>query len=147
MSIAEELTALRGDDGKINVHTAVDWARKHRSSRLHAALEWDNEQAGEAYRRWQVRNLIAVHIVDASGGRRYVSLSIDRREGGYRPIEDILPRVDLRECMLNDALAELNRLQKKYERLKELDEVWAARDRVAGRRRRTAAAVTTEAAA
>jgi hypothetical protein len=130
-SIATELLKLADNDGKISAAGAVEWARKHPKSHLHAALTWDNEIAGEAHRVWQVRALIAVHIVDAEGARRFVSLSIDRTEGGYRQISDVMSRQDLRKVMLDDALAELERMQKKYQHLQELEVVWAARDRVA----------------
>jgi hypothetical protein len=130
-SIAGELLKLRDKDGKISASAAVEWARRHPKSHLHAALQWDDEIAGEAHRTWQVRSLIAIHIVDTEGARRFVSLSIDRGEGGYRQISDVMSRADLRKVMLDDALAELERMQKKYRHLQELETVWAARDRVA----------------
>lgn len=142
-SIAEELLALKGEDGKINCAEAVKWARKNKSSHLYAALDWDDKHAAEAHRIWQVRSLIAVHIVDAVGTRQFVSLSIDRSEGGYRPISEVLSTKDLRDVMLSDALAELERMQRKYAHLQELEGVWAARDKV-DRRRKTS--VVSEAA-
>lgn len=132
--ISRELRALQDDDGRINAAGAVKWARKHTKSHLHAALEWDDAIAGEQYRIWQVRSLINVHIVDSEGSRQLVSLTIDRRDGGYRPIEDVLSTPDLRKVMLDDALADLQRLERKYQRLQELAEVWAARARVERRR-------------
>lgn len=144
-SIADELLALRDKDGKINAAGAVEWARANAKSHLYAALEWDDAVAGERYRVWQMRSLIAVHIVDDEGARRFVSLSVDRAEGGYRPINEVLARIDLRQVMLQDALTELERVQKKYKHLQELDEVWRARDKVD--RRRKTSAVAIEAAA
>ena len=43
-----------------------------------------------------------------------MSLSIDRKHdgsNGYRPLADVVARPDLREIMLADALAELDRVQ------------------------------------
>jgi len=137
-SIGDELLALQNDEGKINPAEAVEWARTNVDSHLHAKLEWDDSVAGERYRIWQVRTLISVHIVDSEGARKFVSLSIDRKEGGYRPINEVLERIDLREVMLRDALAELERVQRKYQHLQELSEVWAARDKVSRRRRKPA---------
>jgi len=134
--IGDELLALQNDEGKINPAEAVEWARTNVDSHLHAKLEWDDSVAGEKYRIWQVRTLISVHIVDSEGARKFVSLSIDRKEGGYRPINEVLARIDLREVMLRDALEELERVQRKYQHLQELSEVWAARDRVKRRRRK-----------
>jgi hypothetical protein len=129
--IGTELLKLRDKEGKISAAGAVEWAAKNKKSHLHAALEWDDAIAGVAHRVWQVRNLIAVHVLDAEGSRRFVSLSIDRGEGGYRQISDVMSSADLRKVMLDDALAELERMQKKYRHLQELETVWAARDRVA----------------
>jgi len=134
-SLAAELLKLQNADGKIVPAEAVKWARRNKRSRLHAALEWDDEIAGERYRIWQVRELIAVHITEDGASRRFVSLSIDRSEGGYRQLDDVMARQDLKEIMLGDALAELERTQRKYDRLTELSEVWQAA--AAARRRHT----------
>jgi len=128
--IATELLDLRDDEGKISAPDAVEWARSRPNSHLHGALEWDDSVAGERYRVWQVRSLISVHLVDADGGRRFVSLTVDRAEGGYRPLNEVMQRIDLRQQMLDDALADLDRIQKKYQHLQELSKVWAARDQV-----------------
>jgi hypothetical protein len=133
-SISSELMALRDDDGKINPAAVVQWARKNKRSHLHAALTWDDEVAAERHRIWQVRSLIAVHIVDADGGRRFVSLTIDRAEGGYRALNEVMGRVDLRKQLLEDALNDLKRMEQRYKHLTELSEVWEATHR-AGRRR------------
>jgi predicted DNA-binding protein with PD1-like motif len=130
-SIASELLKLRDKGGKISASGAVEWAAKNKKSHLHAALEWDDAIAGAAHRVWQVRSLIAVHVLDAEGARRFVSLSIDRGEGGYRQISDVMSNADLRKIMIEDALGELQRMERKYKHLQELEVVWAARDRVA----------------
>jgi hypothetical protein len=134
-NIAAELLALRTAEGVISAPDAVRWARDNPQSALHGALTWDDAEAGQRYRIWQVRSLIAVHVVDANGGRAFVSLSVDRGAGGYRPLPEVLSRVDLRAVMLADALEDLERVQRKYERLAELTEVWAAKDKVARRRK------------
>lgn len=132
--LAAELLKLQNGDGKINPADVVKWARRNKRSKLYASLTWDDEIAGEKYRIWQVRELIAVHITEPDGGRRFVSLSIDRVEGGYRSLSDIIARQDLRQVMIEDALHELERVQRKYDRLQELEPVWAATQNV---RRRT----------
>jgi hypothetical protein len=142
-TIAAELLALRTAHGVINPVSVVQWARKNRKSRLHAQLDWDDGRAGEKYRIWQVRALIAVHVVDAGGGRRFVSLSVDRSHdgsNGYRSLDEIVGRPDLRDIMMSDALAELERVQLKYQRLSELQTVWEEADRVRKRRRTREAA-------
>jgi hypothetical protein len=139
-SLTDELTALRNANGLINPVEAVNWARRNRKSKLHAHLTWDDGIAGERYRVWQIRELISVHIVDNEGGRRFVSLSVDRGTGGYRPIGEIIGRVDLREIMVADALADLERMQRRYEKLTELQTIWAAADEVKAQRKRPKAA-------
>ena len=79
-------------------------------------------------------------------------LSIDRKAGGgYRKMSDVLKAPDLREIMLADALAELERVQLKYARVEELARVWAeaaaVEQRIGARRRRRAPAGTETVAA
>jgi len=138
VSIREELIFIQGESELLNPKDAVDWARGNPDSYLHGALEWDNDKAADAYRLTQVRRLIAIHIVDDDKPHReWVSLSVDRVEGGgYRKTAEILPVRSLREIMLADAMRELERVQTKYGRLDELCEVWAAKDRVKRRGRR-----------
>jgi hypothetical protein len=141
--IASELLKLKNEDGIINPAKVVDWARRNTKSHLHANLEWDDGVAAARYRVWQVRALISVHITDAEGGRRFVSLSIDRKHdgsNGYRSLEDVVARPDLREIMLKDALAELERMQERYKKLTELEPVWQQAEVVRTRRGRKAAA-------
>jgi hypothetical protein len=140
-TIADELLALRSDDGRINPAEAVVWAKRHTKSRLHGALEWDDAVAGERYRIWQVRALISTYVLDvATGDRKFVSVSIDRQSGGYRSLAEVIATPDLREVMVADALAELERVQKRYERVTELQTVWAEADKVRSRRKTKAAA-------
>ena len=131
-SISRELEALRNKQGKFVPSECVEWARSPPQSALAGHLIWDNELAGERYRVWQVRELLAVHIVDPDGERRFVSLSIDRNNGGgYRSLADVMKRPDLKAIMLQDALADLQQLQRRYERLTaELADVWKATDKV-----------------
>jgi hypothetical protein len=141
--ISTELLKLKNQDGVINPAGAVEWARKHQKSNLHAALEWDDSIAGERWRVFQVRQLIAIHIVDAEGARKFVSLSIDRKHdgsNGYRELGDVIGRPDLRSIMLADALADLERVQARYAKLTELAPIWEQADAVRKTRSRKAAA-------
>ena len=132
MSIKSELQTLQQKFGELlRVEDAVDWARRHPSSALHSALEWDNEKAGEEYRCWQMRQLIRVNIINEVGKRQTVSLTIDRVSGGgYRDIIEVMQTPHLRDIMLADALNELTRIQKKYAEIKELARVWQEVDNV-----------------
>jgi len=146
-TIAAELLALRTEHGVINPSEVVQWARVNQDSRLHGALTWDDETAAERYRIWQVRALISVHVVDNDGGRRFVSLSIDREAtGGYRPIAEVMDDQTLREILLKDALTELERVQKRFDKVTELANVWDEVHKVK-RRRSVRKAAETQAAA
>lgn len=133
--VATELLGLRRND-LIVPSEAVKWARGHPSSALYASLEWDDSVAGEQYRIQQVRQLIAVFIEPVHNVRQYVSLSVDRVEGGgYRDINSVMNTPDLRTTLLQDALHELERARNKYAMLTELDRVWVAVEAVQKRPR------------
>lgn len=125
MTIKSELIQLQIRHGILKPEIAVAWAAAHPKSKLHGALEWDDTRAAEQFRIWQVRHLIAVHVVDKTGARQVVSLSIDRTEtGGYRALDDVMASPPLREVLLADALAELERVRLKYQGLVELARIW-----------------------
>lgn len=133
MSITSELVAIQeaSEDGILYPREALDWARKHPKSDLHAALEWDDQKAADEHRLWQIRRLIKIYVVADDGEPAVVSLSIDRVEsGGYRRVDDVVRSRKLSQIMLSDALAELERVRSRYERVKELTGVWETVDKV-----------------
>lgn len=142
MSIREELLAVQAAsaDGLLHCAEVVEWAKANPTSSLHAAIQWNNATAADAYRLWQVRQLIQLHVVSEDFKETMVSLSIDRKAGGgYRSVSDVVARPDLREIMLQDALNELERLRHRYGRVKALATVWREVDDAqvkTGRRRR-----------
>ena len=139
-AIRDELVALHRQDPLLKVETVHEWAIANPQSALHGELEWDNEVAGHRHRLDQIRRLIAIHIVSPSGARQVISLSIDRVRpgGGYRDLDSVLKVATLREVMLDDALADLERMRVKYEHLSELAKVWGEVDRVKEAQRRKA---------
>lgn len=126
MSIESELLAIKGNKEMLLAEDVIAWARSHPKSKLHQAIEWDDRKAADEHRLWQARRLIALHITFEDGERKFVSLSVDRTRdgGGYRDIDDVVRDKMLHEIMLADALNELQRVQLKYERLKQLKPVW-----------------------
>ena len=134
MTIKSELLSIQHatTDNILHVSDVVEWARENPGSLLHRSLEWNDEKAANEYRFDQARRLIAIHVVADDGAPLVVSLTIDRKAGGgYRDLNDVGARPDLRQIMLNDALAELERVRTKYERVRELAAVWEETDRVA----------------
>jgi hypothetical protein len=138
MTIENELLEIKGDRELLLVDEAIDWAKNHPQSLLHKRLNWNDREAAQEYRRWQMRQIIATEITYEDRGRRFVSLSIDRGRdgGGYRDLDEVRHVPDLREMMLSDALNELQRMQAKYAYLNELNRVWQEADAVRTKRKR-----------
>jgi len=128
MTIRTELLALKGDAEFLVVSEAEEWARNNPGSALYRSLEWNDTKAAREFRFHQIRRLVAIHITYDNGQRKMVSLSVDRSRdgGGYRNIDDVLKEQSLTEIMLNDALEELERVQRKYNNLAALKPIWEA---------------------
>lgn len=63
--------------------------------------------------------------------RSLVSLNVDRTHGGgYRSLEAVMASTELRQHLLETALAELNSIQRKYRDLQELQSVWGEVDTI-----------------
>ena len=138
MSVRDELLAIqaRDPDGILRVEAVHAWARRNPRSALHTAIEWDEAKAAREYQYWQIRRIIQLNIISDTGEPQLVSLVIDRvKGGGYRSVADVLTDKALSQAMLADALQELERVQMKYARVKELTSVWEAVGRVRKRSR------------
>ena len=117
-----------GNNGKVNPRDVLVAARNE-TSVLHKAFTWDDSKAGERYRLQEARALLQryrIRIVegDKTTVRAFVSLTDERgKNGGYRPLIQVLSMEERREQMLADALAELSRFEEKYRILSELEPV------------------------
>ena len=137
-AIIAELKRLADENDGVLTAESVVAAARDEGSVLHPQFEWDNDAAAENYRLWQARQLIRVTVeyigpVDAPVKTRvFVSLTPDRRQesGGYRHIVAVLSDREKRQQLLADAMAEMERFQRKYESLQEVSEVIAAMRRV-----------------
>lgn len=127
IEISEELERIRAKDknGILYPHAVVA-ASKARESVLHELFDWDNRTAANNWRLQQARQVIAryhVTITNATTSRvrGYVSLKTDRKEGGgYRAIGEVVSDEQLREELLQDALDEMQSMEARYVRLREL---------------------------
>lgn len=135
--VKNELESIRTKHGGILHPAAVIEFASDEDTELHKRFEWDDAKAGHSYRLWQARQLIKV-VVERSevNGNAveipvYVSLSADRKDGGYRSVREVYAEDELRRTLLADAKRELDRFKSKYKVLVELQEVFAAIDRVA----------------
>ena len=129
-AIRAELEAIRKRHGgvldpKHVVHFAAD-----EETALHGCFTWDDTKAAQEHRLWQARELIrtVVHMthLHSEAVNMYVSLTGDRKAGGYRFIGDVLTAAKMRAMLLADALAEFERIQKTYHQLTELADVFSA---------------------
>lgn len=133
MSIRSELEAIQEADASrmLRVEAVHAWAKANQQSALHAAIEWDLRAAALSWQLQQIRTLISLHIRTPEHKRETVSLSIDRSPDnhGYRTLAQVVQTPSLRAVLLEDAVADLERLRHKYEEhLPELAPVWAALD-------------------
>lgn len=139
--IAAELRRIaKRHHGVLQPEDVVSAARDKKSP-LHSRFEWDDNEAARNYRIWQARQLIRVCVEQLPGIKApsevFVSLSPDRySQGGYRVVTDVLSDKQMREVMLEDALAELEIFRLKYRRLTELVEVFSAIKKVSRQERR-----------
>jgi len=137
-TVIRELTQIANKDreGILRPERVVA-AAQPKESILHKYFEWDDTEAAVEYRLHQARTLIrcTVRYVKLNGDRRpvrvFTSLREDRFDsGGYRLMVNVLSSKTLRRQMLEDALAELQQFERKYNDLRELSEVFAASKKI-----------------
>jgi predicted MarR family transcription regulator len=128
--IVRELKNLAEQNDGVLLPEAVVEAAKPADSPLHSRFEWNNAKAGHSYRLWQARHLIRVCVETLPQTKEpvevFVSLTSDRKEGGYRVQTEVLNDREMRRQLLADALAELRCFAAKYARLKQLAKVMCA---------------------
>ena len=133
--IREELEeiAANAENGRLNPKEIVEFAADPKTA-LHSKFTWDDAEAGHTYRIQQARVVAARYrvVVESKGGgnqevRAFVSLVSDRADGGgYRTTLAVMTDAEQRRELLGQALAELERLQRKYQHLSELVGVFEA---------------------
>lgn len=106
-------------------------ANKPKSAPLHDDYEWDNEIAGEKWRLHQSNhflNSLTICLVSAETNEsvqtRAVHITTEPHK--YEPITEIVQVQSKYECLLSNALSELQAFQRKYNTLKELTPVFQA---------------------
>lgn len=126
--ILSELRAIsKKNKGLLQPEKVVETAKDEKNI-LHGCFEWDDRKAGHEYRLYQARQIIRVSVEysEATGKSFgvFVSLSTDRKHGGYREISDVIKDSHLRKIMLQDALREMELFTEKYREVVELAEVF-----------------------
>ncbi len=134
--IRKELEVVRAKSEGILHPSAVVAFAEDKATELHKRFDWNNASAGHQYRLWQARHLIRVVAEtetadDVTPIPVYVSLSSDRKDGGYRSTREVFAEDDLRQTLLEDAKREMQHFKNKYRMLKELEKVFLAIEDVA----------------
>jgi hypothetical protein len=120
MTIESELPAILDNDPDdiFRVEVAHDWARDNPDSYLHRHLIWDDAKAGREYRFNQIRKLVKIYLVDEHRQSQVISLIPDRvAGGGYRRVADVMSVPELAQIAVQETLADLHRVQRRYEHL------------------------------
>lgn len=109
---------------------------------LHPAFEWDDARAADSWRLEQasyiLRSLVVVSVQDdgtKSSERRFLHVPTETVENdvkvvrmGYVPSEQAMADAGMRRHVLETALAEYRSFRRKYQRLTELADLFAAGD-------------------
>ena len=104
---------------------SVEEAARKPSSPLHPFFTWDDNEAARLYRIEQARQLIRVVVDVSSDGadpaRVFVSLKSDQRHGdGYRAMATVLSDAELRQMLVDDAIADMRNFRDRYVRIAKL---------------------------
>lgn len=142
-AILAELESLKRSDGLIVPADMVEFA-KDKTTALHSEFNWNIKEA--AYQHWldQARQLLRVYVtvipVENKPIRVFASLTTDRvkERGGYRIMVDVMNDKQMRDQMLQDAFVQFENMQRKYQSLQELAEVWQAVSKAKRRKRQAA---------
>ncbi len=121
------LTQIEKEKGIIQPQEVVNQSRPV-GAPLHSHFQWDDDKAGEAYRRWQARLLIRDVSVKYSGTKVNAFYSVNviirgKSQRGYVSLVNVLSNKELKQQVLKNALRELGYWKTKYQNYKELLEL------------------------
>jgi hypothetical protein len=129
--IIAELERIKLRDGMLLRRRIVKEAKNLKNPLHKAGFTWSIHRAAEEHWLEQAGQLIReVEIyVEFEGkeiqARRFISLSVDRiRGGGYRGLIEVMKNPSMRKMMVEDALADLERFERRYNNLKEFTELF-----------------------
>jgi hypothetical protein len=133
LELHQQLLDIRSARGQLTPQDVVDTARDE-SHPLHARFEWDDQLAGEAYRRAQagelIRSLKVVFAESPEGDERRVrawsAFPESPDQQGYVPTEEVMQDPFAAKLLLRQAERELKAFQRKYGHLKEFADLVAA---------------------
>lgn len=130
MSAVSELRRLYERDGYLSPEQVLA-AAQDETSPLHGHFEWDDGEAGNAWRLHQARTLIMRCKVTVVGGdeqvirvRQYVNVpGAEGERGHYIDTQQALADAPTRDLVIQQALRDVATLRRKYRALCDFDEV------------------------
>lgn len=130
--VGERLSVLESKNGgTLTAGLVLDDARSKKSP-LHPEFEWNNETAAEEWRLQQARHLLNSIVVTYDEGpqeQEPIRAFVVVKENGdsyYSATYRVLSDEDQRHQLIERALADLERVQRRYEQLTELGDVFKA---------------------
>lgn len=133
---AGELDRIQEEnDGMLTAGVVLENSRDTDSA-LHGYFEWNNKKASEKYRLWQARYLInhlevVVKRVETDPVTIRVYTNILTTEGrGYFRTDVLIQNKDTARIVLENAWAELQKIRRKYNDLREFNTIFRAMDKV-----------------
>ena len=133
---AERLERIKREAGGITPRAVLDDARLAESP-LHKCFEWDDAKAAESHRLHTARQMIGALVVVSVGNnpvdretRAFVHITAGDGPR-YEPVAVALSDAEMRQEVLERALAEIARWRERYAAYEEFAAVHAVVDRVA----------------
>ena len=125
--VLDALTEIESKEGILRPQDVVK-AAQNEDSPLHKHFEWEDSEAAAKYRIWQARQLIASVKVEFLGEDRpaYYNATVQVESvpvRGYHSLEKVLNDEELREKVVIQAVKDLAFVYRKYESLKEIQEL------------------------
>ena len=133
-TVGEEIEKIEKSKGEVKARDIVD-AAKDKKNPMHNLFEWNDKKAADANRLDTARRVLCclVTIADEKEPTRaYVNTVIKKgsSEGRFINIVDAMNKIETREIVLKNALAELASFRNKYSKLSELASVFAEIDKL-----------------
>jgi hypothetical protein len=130
MNLRDVLESVRADYGQLDPATLLDAATPE-DHPLHTRFEWDDTEAGHAYRLIQAHRIIQrVKILDTSNPkkprtlRRYYPVArAESRQPDYQDIEDIVHDDMATRVLLADMRRDYETLKRRYGHLMQFVEM------------------------
>lgn len=127
---AAELERIFNERGEIAPETVVEESRPE-GAVLHGLFEWDDAKAAEKYRISQARFIIRNITTEQETEEGPVTVrGFHVAEHNYAPTAFVMSSEDLRNKLLESALAELEQFKAKYHALTALARVFEAIEEV-----------------